>query len=617
MRKTTCFLLAAAAFAAASAVTSCGLVDIEDIDKINTEITLAPGTEFPIISEKTFTLKELISADASGGTFSISEDGEYSISYSLDPKTVGGFTLDAGKFKLNASGSFNEAVSLTEAEIPANTPLVNFDSGDAAAKSALEAYLALQGISVNLDFFQNMLSQEFKLGSEIDFSIADFPGQIKTFKKADLDGSISFSLVPAGIPFKQFTLKQGASFTFPEFFVFNSCSNTDFEISGGHVLVAKKDVAVPFGTGLSFVLGLQSLDGGNGISAGGNLALKGAVAVDGNISIDPADFTGDTSGVSYLGYEFTLVKDATSLGNLTVACNYTAADVTLKNATVQLSKDALPSFDGDFGFDVDKLPAFLSDSDANIELAEVRVNLDLDSSLPFDFNLKAQLAALTGTTENHKVNIGPLDFPANRKTHYTIDDEELGKILSPVPTRVEARNFEIGFDESQWITVESGQEYGGTFAVGVEAPISFTANTRLTLGVDENFDVDLGVAGDVIKGETPVEIKFTAKNSIPLNFAIEVEALDASKKAIPGVKSSLNSPVGAGSLQSPTTTDVVVSITLPADSKIIKGIGLKMSAYTDDVFAGTRLNQNQSITLKDVKAGLPNGIKTDVKDLLK
>lgn len=601
----------AALLSAAAAVQGCSnLVNIENVDEINTEITVAPGTEVTVLKEKTFTLKDLIESDGSNGTVTVSSEGDYSISYNLEPQSLGdGFSFESSQFALNFSDKKDMAISLTEAKIPANTPL-EYDEADKAALVA-----ALPG--VNVDFFESLLSQDFDFVFDLDSSIGDFPKLISDFRKADLSGTLTFKLVPSGIPFTKLVFKKGTAISFPEFLQFSACSNSDFTLSGNNVITANKDVDVEIDKGLSIGLTLKSLEFPNGISTANGLDLKGQVSVIGKIAIDPADFRGNRKEVVLGTHKAVVVSEETPLTAFIIGYEYAAEKIGLQNVSIRLSKNALPSFDaGSFGFDISGLPDFLSDANAKIELSDVKVKLDVDSALPFDFSLKTNLVALTGNTINHNIAIGPIDFPAFKRTTHVVDDPELGKILSPIPTRIEARDFDILFDDSKWITVESGRNYGGTFAVAFETPVSFTADTRLSLGIDESFDVDLGKTGDIIKGETPVDITLKAVNSIPLNFAIEVQALDASKNAIPGVKADFDK-VAAGSLSNATTTDVKLSFTLPANSNIIKGIGLKMTAYSDKDFAGTPLNEKQSITVKDVKLGLPKGVTTDLKDLVK
>ena len=622
---------------------SCSLFNIEQVDDINMDATLGKGTEVTVVAEKKITLGDFLdfgSGSGANGIIKVSAEGEYSIEYNLEPQSIGnGFTFDASAFALNVSNSFNKTMSLSEATIPAHTPI----SYNPADKSAVEAYFQNFTSGVDIAFFESLLSQEYKFNFNVDFTIPGFPELIKTFKKADLDGNFVLTLVPAGIPFNKFVFKKDTEISFPAFLKFSSCSNQDFTIVDGYKLVANKDVDVPIGTGLSFTLALQSLDMGNGVATSGSLALLGDVAVNGTISINPADFNGQTEEIDLASYpvltsllsgegshNIVMVKENTSLGNFIVTCNYSASNVALKDATIQLSKDAIPAFDGNYGFDVGSLPKELSADGNTVELSDVQVNISVNSTLPFDFDLSAKLDAIG----NRQYSLGPLSFAADSETKYVLGDfdkdetvnginykkvADLGKILSPIPSRIEVKDFAIDYDESQWITVESGENYGGTFVAGVKAPVSFTSNTSLSLGYEMNdLDVDLSVAGDFIKGDTRAVIKLQAINEIPFKFGLTVTAQDADKKPISGVTITPQViEIAAGKLGQPATTNPEISIVFPSGSKIIKSISIDFTATVDSEHAGTPLNKNQSLTLKNVKLSLPDGVTMDLGKSLK
>ena len=635
------YLTLAALGLAAFLSQACGLFEVEEVNEINTEATLGKGTEVTVVSEKKITLGDFLTfGSGSNGVIKVSADGEYSIEYELEPQSIGdGFTFDATQFALNVNNSFNQSMSLSKASIPAKTPL----SYNEADKDAVVLYFQTFAAGVDVAFFESLLSQEYKFNFNIDFTIPGFPELIKTFKKADLDGNFTFNLVPAGIPFQKFVFKKGTEISLPEFLKFSSCSNADFTLTDGNKLVANKDVNVPMGTGISFNLALQALDMGNGVATSGSLPLVGNVAVDGTISIDPADFTGETTEIDLTAYPavaallspsgshtIVMVKDNTPLGTFAVTCNYNASNVALKNATIQLSKNAIPSFDGNYGFPIENLPAELNSPGNNIELSDVEVNLSVDSTLPFAFDLNADLDAVG----NRVYKLGPLSFAANAETKYVLGDfakdetvnginykkvAGLGQILSPIPSRIEVKNFDIGFDESQWITAESGKNYTGTFKAGVKAPFAFSSNTSLSLGYEMNdLNVDLSVAGEYLKGDTKAVIKMQAINEIPLKFGLNIVAQDADKKPIEGVRITPDViEIAAGSLAKPVTTTPEITIVLPSGAKLIKGMSIEFTATVDSEHAGTPLNKNQSLTLKNIKLSLPDGVTMDLKDLAK
>ena len=637
------YLLTLAALSAALLPQSCGLIDVEEVNEIDTSATLGKGTEVTVVSEKKITLGDFLNfGSGSNGVIKVSAEGEYSIEYDLEPQSIGdGFSFDASKFALNVDNHFQKSMSLSKATIPAHTP-IDYNPAD---RDAVELYIQNFASGVDIAFFESLLSQEYKFDFAIDFTIPGFPDLIKSFKKADLEGSFNFTLVPSGIPFNKFVFKKDTKIVFPEFLKFKSCSNPDFTLTGGNQLVANKDVDVPMGTGLAFSLELLSLDKGNGIATNGSLDLNGTVSVDGVISISPADFNGTTEQVDLSSYpilagvlsgdgphKITMVASETSLGTFDVTCNYAASNVALKNATIQLSKDAIPSFNGNYGFPIENLPAELSAQGNTIELSDVQVNLSVNSTLPFQFGLKADLDAVGNRTYHLGTNESPLLFAANAETKYVLGDfakdetvngvnykkiEGLGQILNPIPSRIEVKNFDITFDENQWITAESGKNYGGTFTAGVKAPFAFSSNTTLSLGYEmSDLNVDLSVAGEYIKGDTRAVIKLQAINEIPFKFGLNIVAQDADKKPISGVKITPDViEIPAGSIAQPATSPQEITITLPAGAKLIKGMSIEFSASVDSEHAGTPLNKNQSLTLKNVKLSLPDGVTMDLKDL--
>lgn len=661
---------------------ACGLIEVEEVTDIDTTSTLAKGTEVTVVAEKKITLGDFLNfGEGSGanGIIQVSADGDYSIEYNLEPQSIGnGFTFDASSFTLNLSNHFDYSYKFSDnTVIPARTP-ISCNSSDKAAFSSL---LSTIGVNIDLDFFESLLSQNYSFDFDIDFTVNNFPDMINSFKKADLNGQLSMNLVPTGIPFEKFVFKQGFEIKFPSFFRFSNCDNNLFEIKDGYKLVAKQDVDVVLGTGISFNLDLASLDLGDGVVTNGSLPLQDKVAVAGVISVNPEqDLIGQKETVNltdktYIaqqleenttmidpawktlpnyealkeavaeefitntlhltpgepGHEVTIVKDEVAIGNLLVVCGYAANNVAIQNATIKLSKSAIPSFDGNYGFDIGNLPEELSADGNTIELSDVQVNLSVNSTLPFDFGLNAKLNAIGG---NHEYQLGPLNFAANSETKYLLGDfkqeglidginykkvEGLGQILNPVPSRIEVKDFTISFDETKWITAEAGKNYGGSFQAGVKAPIAFTEATSLSLGYEMNdLDVDLSVAGDYLKGDTRAVIKLQAINEIPFKFGLSISAQDADKKPIDGVSITPDViEIGAGTIANPVTSAPEITIVLPSGSKLIKGISIKFNATVDSEHAGKPLNKNQSLTLKNVKLSLPDGITMDLKDVVK
>lgn len=641
-------ILAVAAIAGVLAQSCEGLVNINEVNDINTEVTLAPGTEVTVMSEYSKTLGELLT-ETDGGAITVTAEGDYMINYKIvDNMELGdGFSFDAASFALNVNDRFDKSISISDkASIPANTP-VSYNASD---RTAVQNYLQHLGTNVDIDFFESLLTQTVDFDFATDFSINEFPKLIKRVQKAELDGSISFSIVPSGIPFGKFLFKKGFEIAFPSYFQFSSCDNNSFTLSEGNRLVANQDVQVILDKGLSFNLKLASLDFGNGIATGGKLALDGKVAVKGVASLDPSDFTGETIEIDLAkdpaiaallgftpgeaGHIVKAVKGDIPIVDLGIACTYSTEKVAIRNATIQISKDALPSFDTDeFGFDIkEKLPRELLEGNPVIELPEVQVTMALESTLPFSFGLNANLVTLANSTVAHDYQLGPLQFPGNgTNTIYSLGSHadgvegdiiykkinDLGKILNPIPDRIEVKDFDVIFDENQWITVESGKNYGGKISAGIEAPLAFTADTKLTINMDlEDMEVNLDQVSGYLKGDTKAVVKFSYENEIPLNFGLTLTVKDADKKVMPNVKINPETvTVLAANANGASKQDVEIAIVIPEDNKMIRNISFNVSASASD--PKLRLRPSQKISIKNVKFSLPEGVTTDLKDLVK
>ena len=623
MKKLNLFGWSAIAVAVAFLAPGCKVDESYDLSNIDTEVTVLPGVEVPLPNFKEVKLKDLIKLETGGVVSEVS--GKYVINYAVDPQVLNGFSINANDFKINASSNLDVAIPLNQTSIPDKTPLSIPTGLTDDQKTALAG---LMGIT-DVNSFESLKSQALNFNTNIDFSINNFPTEIKAFKSCTLNGNLSFSLVPAGFPFSKFVLKQGTTITFPGFLAFASCNNADFDLSAGHILTANKDIDVVIGTGIQFQLALAGLDmGATGVATAGTLPLADNITIAGNIYLDPDWFNGPKTTQTFGTYEVTYVNGDCPLTGCKITANYTAADITLSSATIKADASAIPAF-GTYGFDINGLPSFLTGEDVNIELNEVQLALNLASTLPFPVTLaNGQLKALNGTTATHTYNLPSMVFAANATTGYSVGEHAnggtdaagntyvnlpgLGSILAPVPTRVEAAGFNVTIPED-WLTVESGVSYGGTLNVGINAPISFKSTSRVGFVIDaDNVSLDLG--------DIPLEkasLSLTAENTIPLNFAIEVVAKDANKNAIPGVTATVDKAIasGHGTANEAVATPIKITLTIAKDAPAIKGLQLKLNATSDAGASQYPLEPEQGLHLVNVSLGLPDGVTMDLKNL--
>ena len=101
-------------------------------------------------------------------------------------------------------------------------------------------------------------------------------------------------------------------------------------------------------------------------------------------------------------------------------------------------------------------------------------------------------------------------------------------------------------------------------------------------------------------------ISMDAYNSVPLSFSLKATALDGNGGRLEGISAQTDVPIAAGTVDSPTHTQL--KVTLTADDLRFKGVILELHAASNQSVAGVRLNRNQGLELKNLVISLPDGI---------
>lgn len=615
-------------------VSGCQEDESYDLENMDTEITVLKGVEVPLPDFQEIKLKDLISVDTSSDIFSVNANGEYVISYTMDPVNFEGFTLNASDFVLDASDSQTKNIDLSTTTIQDNTPVTS----DATLIEKLEGLSLPIFDGLNVDQFKQLLDQSYNYNFDVDFTIAGFPDEVKAFRNCDLSGNLDLSFLPSGAPFDYLIFKQGTEFTFPAYLKIASCTNASFQVLENHILKSTEDILVYLPgnsenktAGLDMSLVLSGIDmGANGVATNGSLPMNAQISISGHIGLNPEAFNGPTKSVDIYydaaPHTIVLVDGDQELGEFSATFSYATNNVNLENVVIRVDASKVqPDFGQDMGIDIEGLPDMLTDgsADVNVELSEIQVLIDLNSNMPLAFSLSASMRALdANSAPTHSYPIGPLNFPAYTRTAYSLGEHAsgagdgftyvnvagLGKILSPVPARIEVGSYSFNIDDSSWLSLAIGQTYNGSCNVSLEAPLAFTAATRVQLSVDlENLSLDMGDDVEISKAV----LNLTAKNTIPLAFELEAVALDGGGNPIPEVTTSVDKPIAGGSLENPANTDITITLNM-ARPVAVKGIKLNLKASSNDSIAGIHLNENQGITITNVSMGIPNGITTDI-----
>ena len=145
--------------------------------------------------------------------------------------------------------------------------------------------------------------------------------------------------------------------------------------------------------------------------------------------------------------------------------------------------------------------------------------------------------------------------------------------------------------------------YPVTCLLTVDSPIAFSADSRCDVVIE---------IPDAQMDQTRIGIRkavltMDAVSTVPLEFSLSARAMDGEGGYKDGITASTDVPVAAGTLDSPATTALTVTLTTDGELRF-QGVELRLQARSNASVSGVRLNRNQGIELKNLALSLPDGI---------
>ena len=445
---------------------------------------------------------------------------------------------------------------------------------------------------------------------------SDLPEELKkvSFINADMDVNIQFSYTTAAGSGSMTKIKMEEVKVFmPDYF---ESDKLEIDEKGKKVFyIRNKEIGD--GTNNLVTVHIQGFDctklpDGEGInSLLRTLLMTGEINMEGTFSAQTSDFTGGTPT------------------SLTLTANYELANIKVNKikgiVKPDIAMDVKP-------VKLNDIPDFLSDDEVKLDVENPMIYLSLDNRIPLE-------AAITGTLSSYKdgqqiagpiaVNIPEVKSKSNQLFCLSpkgLEEEGVRSVKVPeLPLLIKRIPDEIRFDVDI-VTTNKEDE--------IELDKEYTINTGYSLNVPFVFGPSLSIVyKDTIDGwQDDLEdyeiaaINVTSKviNKIPLDLVFTAEAIttDGSGKhtkleavtAKVKVNGSENdNTIKAGSTEG-TETPIVIEIKEVTEGGIkqLDGLILRAVAKSGQENKVNRLNENQTIQLKDLKIKVPGGIKVNL-----
>ena len=421
---------------------------------------------------------------------------------------------------------------------------------------------------------------------DIEFDQKDLPEMISEIVYAAVNTNliVKFGYDIKDFPFRNIYVQEGLKLVFPEWIVLGEAPS-GFKILNNE-LIATTDIAItPSGTEICIPLnGLDftKIPEGQGLVGKGHLYINAAVDMNGSIYIMSDDCTG-------IGLFYPILDTYLHVAPMTV--EYVEAKIDLAECASMETSFSLEDVAEEIGSD-----------EYTLDFDNLKLNLEITNSLPFEMNFKGEAKAYTGDKNDWQQEISIAGIPAgaqNEPASYSCTCELNGFPFSPLPDRVDFSIFPI-VEEPKQIKVVPGTNY----SVGVD--YSLTADTfggDFCIRVDDDIN---GLGLEISEVEVAeAQMKLTIVNALPFDFALAAQAIDEEGNVLDNITLEMEGSIKGGTIQSPAMNPVVLKFSSKGPL-CLDGVHLVMTTTVSGDSA--LLNRDQYIQLTDISISLPKGV---------
>lgn len=281
------------------------------------------------------------------------------------------------------------------------------------------------------------------------------------------------------------------------------------------------------------------------------------------------------------------------------------------------------------------MPDFLDGDDVILDIEDPKIVLTVNNEAEVDVNFTAELIPFRkgAFLNDKKVILGSKEAGDDQiiipgeATNYTIcihrkegviegydkciTVENLNDLIEQIPDEIHMQSVEAKAIQN-FYTIALGETKKVNTNYEITAPLAF--GSKLNIPYDDtmtDWNIDLDEL-DIQKATVTME----AVNTIPLAMNMEFKALDKSGNVLDDitavVKDNKQVAPGTGDVNAPVTTELTVELTSTTGA-ISKLDGMKylVNATSGEV-TGKVLNENQSLTLQNIRIKIPGGVKYDL-----
>ena len=428
-----------------------------------------------------------------------------------------------------------------------------------------------------------------KISYDIEIDQNDIPDVIHDIEYADvITGLIlKFEYDQTKFPFQKIYLEEGMTVQFPEWVILGQAPDDFVKINAHEMQNINPLIITPANT--EVVIPLDALDftkmpEDQGFIGDGHLFVDDEVIVSGNMYLMSDDCT-------QTGEFYPIMTTYLHMDQMEIESVKTKIDLS-KIAFIETS------------FKLDELTELLENEDCTLDLDGLKLDLDVETTVPFMIDLYASAESYAGGSDDPmwQDNFDLLDIPAGTAVAPSVSSYSFsldGFPLYPIPDKIDFSLLPLVSD-MQAVEIQPGASYD----VAVDYSLTCDAFGKdFRIGITEDF-TDLGLEIHEVD-LAQVQLKFTLTNALPFDFNLSAQALDADGNVLETISAEINGEIKGGTVESPAVNCLTINLVNEGDL-VLDGVRLSMSAEV----SGERavLNKDQFIQITDMSISLPQGI---------
>ena len=303
--------------------------------------------------------------------------------------------------------------------------------------------------------------------------------------------------------------------------------------------------------------------------------------------------------------------------------NLSFRNLAVKSALVSLSVSEKID---DLSYALPTVPEMFTRDGVVIDIYDPMMYFNINNQSPLDIKVSACLKTYRNDVELKHMYLSetgrnnPITIPHNftgrlgisRLGGYgLIANPDIAMLFRTLPDLVKIDDINISVGED-YVRIYPGQSLECTVGYGFNAPLAFGPEFAIDLEYELK---DLNLVLDYV-GIESARLAFDAVNTIPLSLGVDALVVDADGNEVHDILINIEGSIQAGSLPSPSTSSVSITLNSTAKSINLDNLKLIFKASCPPAYQGVVINKRQGLEIRNLKIGLPEGVLLNLDELL-